>query len=85
MMEAAGEDKIEALYEKAMNLVQDTGRISIVLLQTRLGVGYLTAERLMEMMEARGVFGKEMRSQWIKPTGFLVMPLAEKVVAGDAE
>lgn len=85
MMEAASEDRIEALYETAMNLVQDTGRISIVLLQTRLGVGYLTAERLMEMMEERGVFGKEMRSQWIKATGFKVMPLAEKVVAGDAE
>lgn len=60
----------EELYKKALDLVHSIRRVSIVQLQIRLGVGFLKANRLMEMMEERGVFGPEMRSQWIKATGF---------------
>ena len=63
----------EALYQKALDLVHSTGRVSIVQLQIRLGVGFMKAERLMAMMEERGVFGPEMRNQWMKPTGFNVL------------
>ena len=63
---------LEELYQQALDLVYTTGHISIVQLQLRLGVGYMRAERLMEMMEERGVFGPEMRSQWVKATGFSI-------------
>ena len=63
----------EELYQKALDLVLSTGRVSIVQLQIKLGVGFMKAERLMAMMEERGVFGPEMRSQWMKPTGFNVL------------
>lgn len=62
----------EELYQKALDWVRSTGRVSVVQLQIRLGVGFFTAERLMEMMEERGVFGPEMRSQWLRGTGFSV-------------
>lgn len=63
---------LEELYQQALDLVHTTGRISIVQLQLKLGIGYIRAQRLMEMMEERGVFGPEMRSQWVKATGFSV-------------
>jgi S-DNA-T family DNA segregation ATPase FtsK/SpoIIIE len=49
--ESPGDD----LYERAVELAQETSRISVSLLQRRLGIGYPRAARLMDVLESRGV------------------------------
>jgi S-DNA-T family DNA segregation ATPase FtsK/SpoIIIE len=49
--EPAGDD----LYERAVELAQRTGRISVSLLQRRLGIGYPRAARLVDQLEERGI------------------------------
>lgn len=43
------------LYERAVELAQRTGRISVSLLQRRLGIGYPRAARLVDLLEERGI------------------------------
>ncbi|HLC95252.1 MAG TPA: DNA translocase FtsK, partial [Patescibacteria group bacterium] len=45
------------LYEKAKELVVNTGRASTTYLQTALGVGYPRGARLMHLLEQNGVVG----------------------------
>ena len=45
------------LYEKAVELVRETGQASASFLQRRFSVGYNRASRLIEQMEMRGVVG----------------------------
>lgn len=43
------------LYEDAVTVVRDLGRVSISLVQSRLAVGYNLAATLVERMEAQGI------------------------------
>jgi S-DNA-T family DNA segregation ATPase FtsK/SpoIIIE len=45
-------------YYKAVDLVIQMGRGSVSMLQTRLGIGYPRASRMMDFMEEDGVVGK---------------------------
>lgn len=45
------------LYEEAVDLARQMGRVSISVLQRRLGIGYSRAGRLIDMMEQRGIVG----------------------------
>ncbi len=47
------------LYEDAVNVVKQSGRASVSLLQRRLRVGYSRAARLIDLMEERGVIGPD--------------------------
>ncbi len=49
------EDEIDEKYEDAVNLVMETRRPSISMLQRRLRVGYNRAARMIEMMERQGL------------------------------
>ena len=47
----------EETYHEAVTIILEEGRGSISLLQRRLDIGYPTASRLLEMMEAGGIVG----------------------------
>jgi S-DNA-T family DNA segregation ATPase FtsK/SpoIIIE len=49
------EDEIDEKYEDAVNLVMETRRASISMIQRRLRVGYNRAARMIEMMERQGL------------------------------
>jgi DNA segregation ATPase FtsK/SpoIIIE, S-DNA-T family len=49
--EPGGDD----LYDRAVELAQRTGKISVSLLQRRLGIGYPRAARLVDLLEERGI------------------------------
>ena len=55
-----GKGKIirDETYYKAVDLVLQMGRGSVSMLQTRLGIGYPRASRMMDFMEEDGVVGK---------------------------
>jgi S-DNA-T family DNA segregation ATPase FtsK/SpoIIIE len=46
-------------WEKAVRLVVTTGRASASMIQRRLGLGYVRASRLVEMMEEQGIVGPQ--------------------------
>lgn len=48
----------DATYDEAVRIVLEAGRGSVSLLQRRLDVGYVTANRLLELMERDGVVGE---------------------------
>jgi DNA segregation ATPase FtsK/SpoIIIE, S-DNA-T family len=45
----------DELYERAVALAQETSRLSVSLLQRRLGIGYPRAARLLDQLEERGI------------------------------
>lgn len=45
----------DELFERAVALAQETSRLSVSLLQRRLGIGYPRAARLMDLLEERGI------------------------------
>jgi S-DNA-T family DNA segregation ATPase FtsK/SpoIIIE len=47
----------DELYDRAVALAQETGRISASFLQRRLGIGYPRAARLVDLLEERGIVG----------------------------
>jgi len=49
------EGDADDLYERAVAVAQETRRISVSLLQRRLGIGYPRAARLVDLLEDRGV------------------------------
>jgi len=49
------ESPSDDLYGRAVELTQETNRLSVSLLQRRLGIGYPRAARLMDLLESRGV------------------------------
>jgi len=53
----------DELFEDAVQVVLETQRGSVSLLQRRLGIGYARASRIIEMMAASGVLGEYKGSQ----------------------
>ena len=49
------EPSADEMYERAVELAQQTRRISVSLLQRRLGIGYPRAARLVDLLEERGI------------------------------
>lgn len=47
------------LYEKALEIVQQSDRASVSLLQRRLRIGYTRAARLIDMLEEEGIIGPD--------------------------
>ncbi|HVZ94150.1 MAG TPA: DNA translocase FtsK [Phycisphaerales bacterium] len=55
MLESAQEDP---LFDRAVEIVLETGRGSVSLLQRRLAIGYTRASRLVELMGIAGIIGE---------------------------
>jgi len=53
--EMEAEEKMDPLYEEAVDLIRRQGRASISMLQRRLRIGYTRAARLIEKIEANGI------------------------------
>ncbi len=53
----AGKD---ALYDRAVEIVRESGKASTSLLQRRLQIGYTRAARLIDMMEEAGIIGPDL-------------------------
>lgn len=53
--DAAEED--EELIEKCIEVIRQTNRASVSMLQRRLGIGYNRAARIMDILEERGIVG----------------------------
>ena len=51
--EPAGDE----MFDAAVSVARDSGRISVSLLQRKLGIGYPRAARLLDLLEERGVVG----------------------------
>jgi S-DNA-T family DNA segregation ATPase FtsK/SpoIIIE len=49
------ENDADDLYDRAVTVAQESRRISVSLLQRRLGIGYPRAARLVDLLEERGV------------------------------
>jgi S-DNA-T family DNA segregation ATPase FtsK/SpoIIIE len=56
-----GEDKadrkVDPLYDKAVQIVAETQKVSTSMIQRRLNIGYNRAAKIVEMMEEDGVIG----------------------------
>ena len=62
------QDKVDPavkFYENAVRLVKEKGEISTVILQRELRIGYGTALRILERMEAEGLIKKDLRGRYI--------------------
>jgi S-DNA-T family DNA segregation ATPase FtsK/SpoIIIE len=51
------EEEDEELVEQAMEVIRQTNRASVSILQRRLRIGYTRAARIMDLMEERGIVG----------------------------
>ncbi len=57
------EDKSdEGYYQRALELIRQTGRFSTSALQRRLGIGYNKAGRITDMLEERGIIGPQTKA-----------------------
>lgn len=54
---AVSKERLEALYPRAVEEVQDAGRASTAFLQRKLKIGYVVAGKLMDLMQERGIIG----------------------------
>lgn len=65
------EDSGDEMYDRAVEVASQYRRISISLLQRRLGVGYPRAARLVDLLEERGVVGPSAdgKSREVIPSG----------------
>jgi S-DNA-T family DNA segregation ATPase FtsK/SpoIIIE len=52
-------DARDELFEEAVEIVKDTGRGSVSLLQRKLRIGYSRASRLVDQLEEAGVLGAD--------------------------
>jgi S-DNA-T family DNA segregation ATPase FtsK/SpoIIIE len=61
-----GDDNSSDLIDRATEVVQEHSRVSVSLLQRRLGIGYPRAARLMDTLQERGIVepGEDGRS-WV--------------------
>lgn len=55
--DSIGNIDIEAIYKKAVKIVQKYDRASTSLIQRKLSIRYLVASRLFDLMEERGIIG----------------------------
>lgn len=55
--EAPNERRADAFYDKAVQIVAETRKVSTSMIQRRLNIGYNRAAKIVEMMEAEGVIG----------------------------
>ncbi len=60
---AAGESERDELFDQAVDIVLETGRGSVSLLQRRLTIGYGRASRLIDQMYEAGIVGEYKGSQ----------------------
>jgi len=51
------EEKLDELYDQAVQIILEAKQASVSLLQRRMRVGYTRAARLIDSMEARGIIG----------------------------
>ena len=51
------EEKLDPLFDEAVDLVRRQGRASISMLQRRMRIGYTRAARLIETMQDKGILG----------------------------
>lgn len=54
--ENAGDD-VDELFNDAVSIAVESGRVSTSMLQTRLKLGYARAARIVEQMESCGIIG----------------------------
>ncbi len=54
-----GEESLDPLFEKAVEVVLDNGRASTSFLQRKLGVGYSRGSKIMDQLEDKGVIGPQ--------------------------
>lgn len=69
-------EELDALFDKAVDVVLDSGRASTSFLQRKLGVGYSRGSKIMDQLEEKGIIGaqdgskpreiKINRQQWIQ-------------------
>ena len=51
------EERVDPLYDRAVQIVAEAGKVSTSMLQRRLNVGYNRAAKIVERMEAQGIIG----------------------------
>jgi len=66
---SAGDERDE-LYVRALEVIAQTGQVSISMLQRKLKIGYNRAARIVELMESDGIVGAQEAAG--KPRGLLV-------------
>jgi S-DNA-T family DNA segregation ATPase FtsK/SpoIIIE len=49
--------RADPLYDKAVQIVAETRKVSTSMIQRRLNIGYNRAAKIVEMMEEEGVIG----------------------------
>lgn len=78
--EMEAQEEKDPLLNEAIDLARRQGRASISMLQRRLRIGYTRAARLVEMMQDKGIIGKESSSQ-----GFEILDYGPAVPPADEE
>ena len=63
MQEGESEEEKDELYDEAVQIVVESQRGSVSLLQRKLGIGYSRAARLIDMMEEAGIVGSHRGSK----------------------
>ncbi len=66
------DDEYDEKYDKALELIANTGQASISMIQRHLRIGYNRAARIIEKMEEEGVIGP---SDGVKPREVLIKKL----------
>ena len=74
VMDFDGDDS-DPIYQDALRLALDTGKISTSMIQTRLRIGYGRANRIIAQMEDRGIVGPSPGGA--KPREVLISDLSE--------
>ncbi|HGG57763.1 MAG TPA: DNA translocase FtsK, partial [Nannocystis exedens] len=69
--EDRSERKVDALYDKAVQIVAEAGKVSTSMVQRRLNIGYNRAAKIVDMMEEDGVIGP---SRGTTPREVLISP-----------
>ena len=55
--ESGGSDDVDELFNDAVSIAVESGRVSTSMLQTRLKLGYARAARIVDQMESCGIIG----------------------------
>lgn len=57
--EGGSDEKLDPLFDKAVEVVLDNGRASTSFLQRKLGVGYSRGSKIMDELEDKGIIGPQ--------------------------